>query len=143
VHFPTDLNLPWDSIRKCLGMVEKPQKIAPVKGWRKIKNQRKTLKSLLRATSRQVFKGKNEQRKKQLARQYLQQARALEARCAKLVAHPPAMHGNAQQILALVTVLEKYNKYITKFTDQIKRRLLEGEVIPADEKIYSIFEEDT
>ena len=143
VHFPTDLNLLWDSIRKCLGMVEKLQAIAFVKGWRKIKHLRKTLKSLFRATSQQVFRGKNEQKKKQLVKQYLQQARALEARVAELAAHPPVMAGSEKQILALVTALEKYKKYVTKFTGQIERRLLKNEVIPAAEKIYSIFEEDT
>src|SRR5215210_8946332 len=51
VHFPTDLNLLWDSLRKCLDMIEQLLEIAPVKGWRKIKNLRKSLKSLFRATS--------------------------------------------------------------------------------------------
>jgi transposase, IS5 family len=143
VHFPTDLNLLWDSIRKCLDMVENLQAIAFVKGWRKIKHLRKALKSLFRATSQQVFKGKNEQKKKQLVKQYLQQARALEARVSELAAHPPVMAGSEKQILALVTALEKYKKYVTKFTGQIERRLLKNEVIPAAEKIYSIFEEDT
>ena len=143
VHFPTDLNLLWDSIRKCLDMVEKLQTIGFVKGWRKIKNLRKMLKSLFRATSQQVFKGKNEQKKKQLVKQYLQQARLLETRCGELTAHPPVAAGSEKQILALVKALEKYKGYVTKFTGQIERRLLGNEVIPAGEKVYSIFEEDT
>lgn len=40
-------------------------------------------------------------------------------------------------------VLQQYIDYISKFTDQIERRLLKGEVIPADEKIFSIFEPHT
>ena len=48
VHFPTDLNLLWDSLRKCLDMVAKLQKISLLKGWRKIKNIRRMLKSLFR-----------------------------------------------------------------------------------------------
>src|SRR5215217_7667932 len=41
VHFPTDLNLLWDSLRKCLDMIDKLLKISEIKGWRKIKNIRK------------------------------------------------------------------------------------------------------
>ncbi len=45
--------------------------------------------------------------------------------------------------MALIAALEKYKGYITKFTGQIERRLLKGEVIPAGGKVYSIFEEGT
>ncbi len=42
-----------------------------------------------------------------------------------------------------ITALKTYNDYAKKFTDQIERRLLKREAIPASEKIYSIFEENT
>jgi len=89
VHFPTDLNLLWDSLRKCLDMAEQLQEITALKGWRKIKNIRKMLKSLFRATSQKVFKGKDEHQKKQFVKQYLHQARVLEAKVADLIKHPP------------------------------------------------------
>jgi IS5 family transposase len=89
VHFPTDLNLLWDSLRKCLDTVEKLQALTPVKGWRKIKYIRKTLKSQFRRTSHQVFKGKSAQLKKQSVQQYLYQARLPEASVAVLIKHPP------------------------------------------------------
>jgi transposase, IS5 family len=143
VHFPTDLNLLWDSLRKCLDMIEQLQAITSLKGWRKIKNIRKTLKSLFRAASQQVFKGKDEHKKKQLVKQYLHQARMLEARAAELIEHPPMAIGAEKQIIAIIELLEKYKKYVTKFTNQIERRLLKGEVIPAEEKVFSIFEEHT
>jgi transposase, IS5 family len=143
VHFPTDLNLLWDSLRKCLDMIEQLQAITSLKGWRKIKNIRKTLKSLFRATSQQVFKGKDEHKKKQLVKQYLHQARILEARATELIKHPPIAIGDEKQIMTIIELLEKYKKYVTKFINQIDRRLLKGEVIPAEEKVFSIFEEHT
>ncbi len=85
VHFPTDLNLLWDSLRKCLDMIEKLLEITEVKGWRKIKNLRKSVKSLFRATSQHVFKGKNEQQKKQYVKAYLHQAKQLTERIAELI----------------------------------------------------------
>jgi transposase, IS5 family len=143
IHFPTDLNLLWDSSRKCLDMVEKLVEITEVKGWRKIKSLRKNFKSLFRATSHQVFKGKNEHQKKQYVKQYLLQARLLEQRVEELIKTLPLNPGKQSQILLIIEMLEHYKKYVTKFTDQIERRLIKGEVIPADEKVYSIFEEHT
>jgi transposase, IS5 family len=143
VHFPTDLNLLWDSLRKCLDMIKQLQAITSLKGWRKIKNIRKMLKSLFRATSQKVFKGKDEQQKKNYVKQYLHQARMLEARVAELIKHPPLVIGDEEQIIAIIELLNKYKGFVTKFTDQIDRRLLKGEVIAAEEKIFSIFEEHT
>ena len=143
MHFPTDLNLLWDSLRKCLDMIEKLVEITNVKGWRKIKSLRKNFKSLFRATSHQVFKGRDEKQKKQYVKYYLNQARLLKERVEELIKNPPLSPGNEKQILPVIIVLARYKNYVTKFTDQIERRLLKGEVIPAEEKIYSIFEEHT
>jgi transposase, IS5 family len=143
VHFPTDLNLLWDSLRKCLDMVEKLQELTSLKGWRKIKNIRKMLKSLFRATSQKVFKGKDEHQKKQYVKQYLHRARMLELKVTELIKHPPFAAGSEALIMVIIGMLNKYNDYVTKFTDQVERRLIKGEVIPAEEKIFSIFEEHT
>jgi IS5 family transposase len=143
VHFPTDLNLLWDSLRKCLDTIGDLQKITFFKGWRKIKNIRKMLKSLFRGTSHKVFRGKNEDQKKQYVKQYLHQARMLEAKATELIKQPPVAVGKEELLIALIEMLEKYKNYVTKFTDQVERRLLKGEVIPAEEKVFSIFEAHT
>jgi IS5 family transposase len=141
VHFPTDLNLLWDSSRKCLDMIEKLQKEIPLEGWRKIKHIRKTIKSIFRATSHQVFKGKKEELKKQSVRIYLGHSEALVHRCQAIldsniiVASPAA-------IIAMVG-LRIYVGYSIKMIDLVRRRLIQDEVIPAGDKIYSIFEPHT
>ncbi|AYD47553.1 hypothetical protein [Arachidicoccus soli] len=81
VHFPTDLNLLWDSCRKSIDTVSKLHQYTVISGWRKIKGIRKTIKSQFRATSHQVFKGKNEAQKKAIVKQYLQQAKQVEQKC--------------------------------------------------------------
>ncbi len=53
------------------------------------------------------------------------------------------MTGSAITITALLESLEHYKKYAVKFIDLTERRLIKDEVIPADEKIYSIFEPHT
>ena len=145
VHFPTDLNLLFDSGRKCLDMVEKLQKLSPssLKGWRKIKSIRKGFKSQYRATSAKVFKGKDENQKKQSVKEYLRQAKNLLEKVEEVIKNPPIALDKEQVIMVIIKDLMKYKNYVTKFTDQIERRLLKGEVIPSEEKIFSIFEEHT
>ena len=46
----------------------------------------------------------------------------------------------AQKCTLLLIALNNYNDYSKKFADQIERRLIRGEQIPASEKTYSIFE---
>lgn len=143
VHFPTDLNLLWDSVRKCFDVVKELRGNTNLKGWRKIKHLRSDFKSQFRKTSHQVFKGKKEALKKQSVKQYLSQANNLSRRFESIISHPPLNVINLEIILALVEELKRYNGFVKKFTGQIERRLLKRETIPAAEKIFSIFEEHT
>jgi transposase, IS5 family len=142
VHFPTDLNLVWDSSRKCLDMIKVLRKEMNLSGWRKIKAIRRTIKSLFRNASQQVFKGKKEALKKQSVKKYLQQAEALVHRCEAILNNSSALAGSPTAILALVD-LERYTAYAIKLIDLTWRRLIKEEIIPASEKIYSLFEPHT
>jgi hypothetical protein len=143
VHFPTDLNLLYDCLRKCLDTIEKLQERTNLTGWRKIKYIRKTIKSTFRTTSHQVFKGKKEEQKKQSVKQYLQQARTLVLRCADAINNCSVIAGSATTTITLLASIEHYKNYAVKFIDLVERRLIKDEVIPAGEKIYSIFEPHT
>jgi transposase, IS5 family len=144
IHFPTDLNLLWDSLRKGFDTVEKLMEISNVKGWRKIRYLCGNTKSLFRKASQQVFRsnGKNEKQKRLAVKNYLQQSTMLQQRFEALIKTPP-VGLNIKAILSLIESLKHYNDFAKKFTDQIERRLLQGEKIPSEEKIYSIFEEHT
>lgn len=142
VHFPTDLNLLWDSSRKCLDIIAKLQKETVLPGWRKIKYIRKNIKSTFRAASHQVFKGKNEIHKKQSVKKYLQLTQSLVGRCEAIFNHPAIAGGSSTLLLALVD-LKRYKDYAVKMIGLTERRLIKDEIIPAAEKIYSIFEPHT
>lgn len=141
VHFPTDLNLLWDSIRKCLDMIIKLREETPLKGWRKIKSLRQQLKTTFRATSFQVFKGKKEANKRASVQKYLAQAEMLVAKVDEVIADDSL--AVSPLAIALVGELKRYRQYAVKQIDLIDRRLLKAEVIPATEKVHSIFEEHT
>ena len=142
VHFPTDLNLLWDSSRKCLDIIEKLQKERALPGWRKIKYIRTNIKSTFRATSHQVFKGKNENHKKKSVKKYLQLTQALADRCETIFSHP-AIAGNSPTLLLALVDLKRYKDYAVQMIGLTERRLIKNEIIPAAEKIYSIFEPHT
>ncbi|MEK6614614.1 MAG: ISNCY family transposase, partial [Bacteroidota bacterium] len=142
VHFPTDLNLLWDALRKGLDTVEKLQSESDLQGWRKIKLIHRSVKSIFRKASQQVFRGKNEKQKKQTVQTYLKQAKQLSQRFSDMIQTPPE-GSNMKKIVALLLELEQYNAYIKKLMDLTHRRLIKGETIEASEKIYSIFEPHT
>jgi transposase, IS5 family len=133
VHFPTDLNLLNDSVRKALNRIIEliVKGSVSADGWRKVRYAIRDFKTSLRSTSWAVFKGKKEEYKTSKVKQYLSTAKGIEVKL--------------QQALRVCgdKELKKYTDYISLFIDQIERRLLKGEVIPAEEKVYSIFEEHT
>jgi hypothetical protein len=143
VHFPTDLNLLWDSMRKCLDTVEQVHGVAKLKGWREVKAWRRKFKSQFRITSQAVFKGRDEEKKKASVQQYLAMALELKERCLAIVKTPPAVPGAAERMALLMLALKGYCTYAEKFCGQIERRLIKGEEIPAGEKVFSIFEPHT
>ena len=118
--------------------------ISNTEGWRKIKQLRRTTKSLFRQASQQVLrsKGKKKNKKREAIQEYLQQSIMLQQRFDELIQNPPA-GSNAEIIILFTLSLMSYDNYAKKFTDQIERRLLKGEKIPAEEKVYSIFEAHT
>ena len=138
VHFPTDLNLLWDSVRKVLDMVEKLT--GGSNGWRKIKFIRRNAKCLFRAASQQVFRGgkKDPETIKQSVKEYLRFAKQIHHRSKSII----PTTGNIMTFVWLVE-LQIYQQYLEKFIDQVERRLLLGEEIPSSEKIFSIFEPHT
>ena len=132
VHFPTDLNLLWDSLRVTLRLLNRELVFLPqVEGWRKIKSIVKTSKSIYRSCSQAVYKSKNEHYKKETIQHYLNHSKDLMNRVNVFLENYPNQK------------IRKYNNYILKFIDQIERRLIKKEIIPSEEKVFSIFEEHT
>jgi len=138
VHFPTDLNLLWDSIRKVLDTVEKLT--GGKNGWRKIGFIRRKAKSLFRNASQQVFRGgyKNPRVREKAVKAYLQNAKQIYTSTQSVVPTKGSL-----MTLVLLAELQCYRQYLATFIDQVERRLIKGEEIPASEKIFSIFEPST
>lgn len=143
VHFPTDYNLLWDCARKCLDTVSLfLEKYPNITGWRKINNWYSESKSMMRDLGKATSCGGKykEKRVKDAAQVYLQKACALLNKVEKSKSELPltdvidlAQHIN----------LERFAELLKKHTDLVERRLIKGESIPHEEKIFSIFEDYT
>lgn len=140
VHFPTDYNLLWDSTRKCLDAVSVfLEKYKELDGWRKIENWHYEIKGLMRELGKASSSGgKNKQgRVEQATKRYLKKAEAL---LKKLQQQLPSFPMSDMPDAALIISLEYFMVLMEKHIDLVNRRLLLGEKIPHEEKMFSIFE---
>jgi IS5 family transposase len=143
VHFPTDYNLLWDCARKSLDKVGRFLKKYPeVKGWRKIRNWYSETKSQMRAVGKVCSSGGRgkEQRIRDAVRSYLSKARALQDKLERSKEDLPT--GDVIDVL-IHFELDRYMELLDKHIDLLERRLIKGEQIPHEEKVFSIFEDYT
>jgi hypothetical protein len=143
IHFPTDYNLLWDCARKCLDTVGFFLKKYPqTSGWRKINHWRSELKSLMRQVGRiSGGGGKNKAEKLQkITTIYLEKNRLL---LNKLMLEKNNLPIEKNIDLAKYYALEDYIKLLIKHIDLVDRRILQGETIPHEQKMMSIFEDYT
>jgi len=140
VHFPTDYNLLWDSARKLLDAVEKFMKRhGYIQGWRKIKNWRRELKGMMREVGKASKSGgiKKQERVKEAAKIYLKKSNVLLKKIDKALPDFPIKD---QTDLSLIIDMEFFMALMKKHIDLVERRIIKGEKIPHQEKLFSIFE---
>jgi hypothetical protein len=141
VHFPTDLNLLWDAGRKCVDLIEKYRAQYDLPGWRKAKDWRRRLKALERISSKAAFGGGADKTARVIAAvsDYLRVGRELSAKVSESL-----LALCAEPILeARWEALAYFHAMLDKHLDLVDRRLLQGEHIAANEKVYSLFEAHT
>ena len=143
VHFPTDLNLLFDAGRKCLDLVKKYQKVVgyDLPGWRKLEDWRRRFKAAERVASKMVFGGGNDKDKRVrvVVSDYLQIGLelSLKVRASLLSLCDQEVDVRDWEVLAY------FQQMIDKHLDLVDRRLLQHQVIPTAEKVYSLFEPHT
>ena len=147
VHYPTDLNLLWDALRKLIEILAGLCAELGIAGWRQSAYQLRQLKTLYRqvqrlkhSTSQDPDKRAAKQEDVRAAhRAYLEAAEALLARVRETRVH---------LIVSAVPApfLEEIDLYLgdaERQIDQIRRRVLLGQTIPHAEKLFSLFQRHT
>ena len=143
VHFPTDYNLLWDCARKSLDTVYTfLEKYTNIPQWRKIENWYAELKNMMRTIGRTSVSGGKckEQRIKTVTKKYLKKAHALRTKLQNSKTIFPVID---EIDMVLHLELQHYIDLLDKHIDLVNRRLLKGEDIPHNEKMFSIFEDYT
>ncbi|MCY4595401.1 MAG: ISNCY family transposase [Bryobacterales bacterium] len=131
VHYPTDVSLLWDALRCMLRSVAAACGLWGVSGWRQ--KRRWLLK--MKALFNRVRSSKQRSKRPQRVEVYVRQAVQLAERArASVEALEKAGCGEATR-----SEIMGYVEMVERLAEQVKRRVLEGEQIPQEEKVFSIF----
>ena len=148
VHFPTDINLLCDALRKVIetsaGLCEQED----VSDWRQsaynvrcLKKAYRRVQQRKRSTAKDADKrAARTEQIKQAHRDYLELAEQFLAR-ARLTRSK--LHIGCRLPAAMFSALDDYIAHAERQSDQVRRRVLLGERIPHAEKVFSIFEPHT
>ncbi len=142
-HFPTDYNLLLDSVRKVVTLSARAAKAGKIGGWREYKSYLKKIKRLYnRLAKMRHSNSQDEQRKQKRAEEIKDVVRTFLRDAEKLFkkAEVSLPQFDSVDLSYFHEQVQTYLNYGRTFIHQIDRRILKGETIAADEKIYSIFE---
>ena len=137
VHYPTDVNLLWDAMRCLIRESGRAANECGLSGWRQWLYVTATVKSRFN-TVRRTGKASPER-----VKAYLDRCRKLVARAevTRAELHDPRVRSLLKR--GNPVLIARYMGYAEKVLDQVRRRLPEGETIPHEEKVFSIFEDHT
>ncbi len=137
VHFPTDISLLYDAVRKVIELVAQLCKANNIKGYRQYKQNRDKLKKLMHKA--RSSKKRKETETKAAHKSYIDCA--IE-QLAKAQTQLDLLKASGI-LLIQQDEIEEYQQYAATFIDQIERRVLKGETISHEEKVFSVFEPHT
>ncbi|MCY4535416.1 MAG: ISNCY family transposase [Bryobacterales bacterium] len=131
VHYPTDVSLLWDALRCLLRSVAAASGLWGVRGWRQKRAWLWKLKTLFNRVRSSKQRGKRPER----VELYVRQAERLAGRAR---VSPEALE-SAGCGEATRSEIEGYVELVERLAEQVRRRVLKGETIPQEEKLFSIF----
>jgi IS5 family transposase len=145
IHYPTDATLLWDSVRVITRLVDRLDEKLPrgVKSFvHHTRSARRRMQAIQRMTARQ--------REQQQTPKYRELIRITE----QVVRNAQQVVASAKRVRkvdglvraaidAICQEISSFCKLGDRVIDQTRRRVLQGETVPAEEKIYSIFESHT
>ena len=151
VKYPTDLNLLRDTLRVLIRDTQRLCVRFEVDGWLQHKHLMKKLQRLfLRVCRWQLYKNRPEEVSAYLAfgariveKCGLSLQQIKDTTLAQRLLHTGRMGRKGRRLWEKRKKIQTHMKLAQKFVDQIERRILNGEKIAHEEKIFSIFEQHT
>ncbi len=150
VHFPTDINLLLDALRKMIFIIMALCKENGITGWRKGMFNFKKIKGLFTLISRMKHSSSKNPEKKEERNLLIKKAHELYLDLARAIVDKAKesliLSGSADIDVITQLKIDEIRRFINhaeRQIDQIRRRVVNGETIPHHEKVFSIFEEHT
>jgi len=148
VHYPTDINLLFDSIRKVITLTAMVCSEIGFSYWRQSRHNIRGIKRLfnkVRKLNRSTSKDEKKKAKKEQAiieahRTYMDLNKSFLERAEETI---KMLRKKGLVEEEKLKEIERYVYHAQRQIDQILRRVIEGETIPHNEKVFSIFEEHT
>ncbi len=150
VHFPTDINLLLDALRKIIFLIMTLCKLHEITIWRKGMFNFREIKKLFTQISRMKHSSSKNKKRREEREQLIIKAHRLYLDLAQ------AIIDKAEEALITISLTDTdiitdlkineiygYIAHAERQIDQIRRRVIKGETIPHHEKVFSIFEEHT
>jgi transposase, IS5 family len=148
VHFPTDISLLYDALRVLLYLCAQFSETYGLKGWRPFKSSLKKLKKALRIIQKLKHSTSKDEAKKQAKVEQI--AKAHQTFIDLSAIHLKRVEATIAQLASQYAVCElqlarpkEFIAHAYRQIEQIDRRVLKGETIPHDEKVFSLFEPHT
>jgi len=138
IHYPTDSSLLWDSFRVLSRTLKRLQRGLPGLGLKHRYHEHKVKKLAQFIARNAKSPSKRTQQKVMAAYKTLLERVTCIVGISKTVR---ALLGPASVIEAPELVL--FEPLVERVIDQTRRRIFEGEIVPPDEKLYSLFEAHT
>jgi len=150
VHYPTDTNLLFDAMRKVISLTGVLCSEMGMTAWRQSGHNIRTVKKgyrkvqqLKRSTSRDhTKKAEQERRIVEAHQEYVALSKGFVEKAERTLAEIWEM-GPGMKTTASLLEIEGFIRDARRQMDQIIRRVVLGEIIPHDEKVFSIFERHT
>jgi IS5 family transposase len=136
IHYPTDSSLLWDGFRVLARLIQAIRGAYPLLGLRH-RFHTKKVKKLAQSISRNA--GSTSKSKQRAVKRWY---RTLIDRVRWIVGISQSVRQLAGPVLETFG-LAHFEPLVERVIDQAQRRIFQGEVVPANEKLYSLFEEHT
>jgi IS5 family transposase len=145
VHFPTDATLLWDTVRTVTRLVMDLDERLPrgVQGFtNRTRSARRRMQELERMTAQERHTQQEPKYRELIGitEQVLANARQVVKKTAKIKGLDVAGSLVVDQLCRQIT---SYCELGDRVIDQTRRRVIQGEQVPAEQKVYSIFEPHT
>lgn len=150
IHYPTDINLLFDGIRKIIELTIKITKSHKISGWRKHKYLLKKAKGIRRKIEK-IARSKQKEKEKKLETLYTElivHSQDIVDRALVTLHNFQEMKKNANESISdfhnnIVSEIHYFISGTEYVADLAERRMLKKEDIPNSDKVFSLFEPAT